>query len=411
MEILFIRHRCKDVNFSKIYTKISYNGERLELGSTNIKIATEDWDIEKKRVRSNAPNASIKNEILATIESDIFIAYNDLLRKKKSFNVKMLKEAILKVGENEVDLKEPSFIEVFDMFLIAIKEPDPLEQREELSKGTLTKYKNVRDSLLNFFIYEKQLNLKISEFDVNKLRKFRSWMKNIQAFAPLTVHKRCQVVKQVAKWGFKNLKQCHHTPIYDIMFKEPEPDENIFLTQDQFEILKNHKFRTKAKQEVADVFVLYCRTGFHYADLKEIIKNTQNDSNINKAERKGIDGEKWLFKARVKTTVTAKVPYFQEVHEIIEKYGGWQNIPIKSNAKMNDTLKLIADELGFPEELILKISVKAGRKTLSDWLLNVKGWTNEALMVLLGIKNEKYVKRYAKPDERRVILEMKRNNQ
>lgn len=405
MEILFIRHRCKDVNFSKIYTKISYNGERVELGSTNIKIATEDWDVAKKRVKSDAANASVKNEILATIESDIFMVYNDLLRMKKSFDVKTLKAAILKIGQDKPDLPEPSFIEVFDMFLKEIANP---VESEPLSKGTLTKYKNVRDCLLNFLIHEKNVNIRISQFNESVLKKFKTWMKIKLAYAPLTVHKRCQVVKQVATWGFKNIPQCTDNPIIDTILKEPEPGENIYLTQEQFIRLRNHKFRTKAKQEVADVFILYCRTGFHYADLKEIIKNTQNDS-VNKAERRGIDGEKWLYKARTKTNVTAKVPFFEEVHQIIAKYGGWHNIPIKSNAKMNSTLKLIADELGFPEELILKISVKAGRKTFTDWLLNVKGWTIDSVMILLGIKNAKYVSRYGKADERRVILEMKRN--
>lgn len=407
MEILFMRHRCKDVNFSKIYTKISYNGERIELGSTNIKIETEDWDVVKKRVKSESANASIKNEILATIESDIFMAYNDLLRKKKIFDVKILKEAILKVGNDNVDLPEPTFIEVFDMFLKQIANPD---ENEALSKGTLTKYKNVRDCLLNFLIHEKQLKTKISEFDEKTLRIFKLYMKNTLAYAPITIHKRCQVVKQAATWGIKNVNECLQNHLDNVTFKEPEQEEHVYLTDQQFQLLKKHKFRTKAKQEVADVFILYCRTGFHYADLKEIIKNSQNESNENKAERKGIDGEKWLYKSRVKTSVTAKVPFFEEVHEIIAKYDGWKNIPIKSNSKMNDTLKLIADELGFPEELILKISVKAGRKTLTDWLLNIKGWSTEAVKVLLGIKNSRYVDKYGKADERRVVLEMQRNN-
>lgn len=397
MEILFLRHRCKDQNYSKIYTKITYRGERIEIGSTNIKILSDDWNLAKKRVADTDPHASQKNEILSNIEGDILGSYNQLLRKKIPFTVRQLKDEILKVGSGANNEPEPSLIEAFDSYLKSIKDSD------ELSPGTKTKYKNVRDSLLNFLIAEKTIKLKLSEFSKQKMKDFRKWMSNEMKYKPITIHKRCQVVKQVSVWSIENIDACEKNPLEGMKFKEPEEEEEkIFLTLPQFLQLKNHKFRTKAKQEVADVFVIYCRTGFHYEDLRQIIKNHQN------SVKTGINGKMWLYKAREKTNVVAKVPYFEEVEEILAKYGGWDKLPIKSNDTMNDYLKLIAEELYFPEELCLKLSVKAGRKTLTDWLFNVKGWTTDAVKILLGIKNSRYVERYGKPDERRVILEMER---
>ncbi len=410
MEILFMRHSCSNPSYSKIYTKISYNGERIELGSTNIKILSENWDITSKRIKSDDPLASYKNETLSQIESDIHFAYNLLKRKNEPFDVKKLKQTILDFGKpipEEKIIVEPSFIEVADAWQKFVKDPELYGK--ELSKGSLTKYRNVRDSLLNFLIYQKAPKLTISEFTPIYLRKFRFWMETHEKYAPLTVHKRCQVVKQIATWGVKNVDGCIINPIQDITFLEPEIDDYVYLTELQFQQLKNHKFRTQAKQEVADLFIIFCKTGFHYADLIEIIKTAKDEKVKEKHYKLGIDGKMWIYKSRIKTKVVAKVPYFQEVEEILNKYDGWANLPIKSNATMNDHLKLIAAELEFPDMLTQKLSIKAGRKTLVDWLLNEKGWSTDGVMVLLGIKNLRYLSKYGKADERRVVIEIQKS--
>lgn len=408
MEILFMRHKCKDSNFSKIYTKISYNAERIEVGSTNIKINSEHWDLKSKRVTNDDPLARFKNEQLSKIESDIYFAYNLLLRKEEKIDVKKLKRCILAIGEPEKEEEsEKSFIEIADIWLESISNHET--QDRKLSVGSLRKYKNVRDSLLKFFIHQKKTTLKISEFTPAMLRKFKNWMDSELSFAPTTIYKRCQVVKQIANWGVKNEDCCHINPIEDITFIEPEPEDFIFLNNEEFSKLKNHKFRTKSKQEVADLFVIFCRTGFHFADLVEIVKTARNKEIEKKHFKMGIDGKMWIFKTRIKTKVVAKVPYFEEVEQILNKYEGWENLPVKSNAKMNSYLKLIAEELNFTEELTEKLSVKAGRKTLVDWLLNDRGWSTDGVMVLLGIKNLRYLARYGKADERRVVIEINKS--
>jgi hypothetical protein len=396
MDILFLRHKCSNASFSKIYTKITYNGIRVELGSTGIEIETEHWDIVNKRVLHEDPFASLKNEQLLSIEGDIMMCFNDLLRSKTPFTVHDIKKAIKAQGRGTTDEIEPSVIQAFDLFLVEI------EKSEEHSPGTKQKYRHVRDNVLQFLIDRKNTKLLVSEFDEKIMIDYRHWMKSVCKYAPTTIHKRFQVVKQAIRWAVKEIPSCERNALLDVTFKEPDPKANIYLTVKQFEALKAYKFRTKSKQEVADLFIVYCRTGFHYQDLRDIIKDHKE------FVRTGINGKEWLYKSRVKTKVTAKVPFFEEVDDILKKYGGWENLPIKSNDTMNNTLKIIADELNFPDEIIKSLSVKAGRKTLSDWLLNVKGWTLQGVCVLLGIKNEKYVACYGKSDERRVLLEMSR---
>lgn len=108
---------------------------------------------------------------------------------------------------------------------------------------------------------------------------------------------------------------------------------------------------------MADAFVIYCRIGFHYNNLKEVVK----DPSIKL--RRDLIGNEWIYHDRIKTGETAKVlSFWKEIAPIIEKYGGWHRLPILSNAKMNDYLKVIAAERRLPSNL----SVKHGRTTLCN---------------------------------------------
>jgi hypothetical protein len=129
---------------------------------------------------------------------------------------------------------------------------------------------------------------------------------------------------------------------------------------------------------------------------------------------------------RGKTDVMAQVPAnaWPEVNQIVMKYGGWDKLPILSNQKTNDYLKLVAAELNvaimrIPLEvrktknltfLPEKLTVKAGRKTLADWLLNELGWSKEAVKVVLGLTTDKCLDSYVREDERRVLRELRRGN-
>lgn len=382
MEILFWKHKCSNPQFAKIYLRITIDGKRAELGSTNILVHQDDWDNEKKRVKHTDPHYSFKNEQLASKVTDLMAIYNDFLRKKKPFTVQQVKF----IFENQ---DEPTFIQGFDKWLLEVK-TDP-----KRSKGTYKTYNNHRNKLVEYLIKKKKHLMYFQDFELRDLLQYRTYLETEAGFAEATVRKHSQTIAQVMKWGrlHKIIPQ-DNLAGYRIPMDRDKP--LIYLTLEQFEKLKNHQFKNKAAQEVADVFIVYCRTGFHYQDLRDI------KDEFKKAIVKGIDGKSWIYWERIKTKIVAKVPFFKEVDDIITKYDGWENLPIKSNQKMNDWLKIIAAELDFPESL----SVKAGRKTFTDWLMNVKGWRKESVKVVLGLKTDRSLEAYGKADERRVVLEM-----
>ncbi|MDI9873189.1 phage integrase SAM-like domain-containing protein [Flectobacillus rivi] len=384
MEILFWKHKCSNPAYAKIYLRVTVDGQRVELGSTNIEILVDHWDTATKTVKSQDPHHSFKNEQLLAKRTELLAIYNEFLRKKKPFTAQQIKQAY----ENQDDL---TIMQVFDRYMIDIKR-DP-----NLSEGTIKTYRNHREKFLEFLISKKQHMMYLESFELADFIEYRRYLANVAKFEEATIRKYSQSIKRLLNWAVLH-KMLPTNPLHYYRIPMDKQKPHVYLTDEQFEKLKAHKFKNKSAQEVADVFIVYCRTGFHYQDLR----NIQTD--YKKAIVEGLDGKDWIFWERVKTNVKAKVPFFKEVNDIIEKYGGWENLPIKSNQKMNTWLKIIAAELDFHEDL----SVKAGRKTLTDWLLNVKGWSKEAVKVLLGLKSDRSLEAYGKADERRVILEMER---
>ena len=78
--------------------------------------------------------------------------------------------------------------------------------------------------------------------------------------------------------------------------------------------------------------------------------------------------------------------------EIINRYGGVENLPTRNNTKRNLLLKTIAAHVGIEINLCTKIA----RKTFANYCLNNLSMRLETLAELLGHTSLDYVKHYAK---------------
>lgn len=386
-----------------IYHRITINGDRAELYSTHLKCRFEDFDVDKQRFKPADKDYLYKNGRLNEIEGDLFEIYTTLSRKRKPFTPQQVKEVYM------TDNDDVRFIDTFDKYL------EDLENAKK-TKSTKKAYKNVRNKVLDFLILKKRQQDLLENFDVDTFLQYRNWLKNKQNFEDSTIRKHLATIKQVLTWAKLN-KLLVSNPLEGYRIKHEGRKPNVCLSASQFELLKSHTFSTERIQRVADCFIVYCRTGFHYDDLKQMAK-AGTSVIVPIGEYNFID---W---ARGKTAVSAKVPIsaWPEVNDVVRKYGGWDKLPILSNQKMNDYLKLVAAELNVaiamlsPEERISRnltlvnpeLTVKAGRKTLADWLLNELSWSKEAVKVVLGLKTDRCLDSYVREDERRVLNELRR---
>lgn len=394
MDISFWRHKSKKAGKAQLYCRISVAGESpIDVCSTGLTIWWDHWD--GNRITDADPEAFFKNEQLDIMRNQLRAIFNDFFRKREKITADKIKRTYLGNSTNI------TLLSAFDMYLKDSKE----DMERGLAASSLEVYDNVRKKLTNFLIAERALDLLVEDFDAVWARKFKRWMKQIPldnakggrkiGHADSYITKQTQTIKNMLIWAKLN-KVADFNPLDGLRLKAAEYADPVFLTNEQFERLRKHKFENRNLQETADIFIILCRCGFHYGDLEDFVKKHMD------ALRMGVDGEPWIIKKRIKTEVAARVPVFAEVQTIVDKYGGWENLPIRSLTQFNEWLKFIAAVLNLPADL----SSKAGRKTFTDWCFNTLCLSTDAIKVLLGRKSEKGLEVYGRPDERRVAAEL-----
>ena len=126
------------------------------------------------------------------------------------------------------------------------------------------------------------------------------------------------------------------------------------LTPDEFKQLKKASMPTDSLERVRDLFVFQTYTCLRYSDLA---KFNSNDIVL-------INGKEVYNCTQKKTRKTATIPLLQPALEILDKYKGY--LPIISNVKYNEYLKVVAQAAGISKPL----STHWARHTGATILLN-----------------------------------------
>lgn len=391
MELLFWRHATasqKLKGMCTLYLRITVNGTREEIGSTSIKISSDTWSESTQRINYHEPLSNFKNEQLALTETRLWAIYNELLRRGQGITAERIKrEYALPMAL--------TYMSAFDSFK---KQYDANPKIEESSRKTL---KNVRQLIVRYLIENKMLDILAEEFDFDTMNGYKRWCDG-QNYAESYITRTSRSIVAITKFA-KQKKWISFDPLEGYLVGRETIAKPEYLDSVQLKIWKNHTFMHPSAQEVADLFVLYSRTGFHYQDLIQVIRDPD------KFVMTGIDGKQWIYKPRQKTGTEAKVPFskFPEIKVIIDKYGGWANVPTYSNSKMNGWLKLCAAEVNLkliPAQRIYgELSVKHGRSSFCDYCLNELGISKEALLTMMGRVSAAELERYVRGDERGVI--------
>ena len=391
MEILFWRHSTssqKRKGVSTIYLRITINGDREEIGSTHVKIHNDTWLENSQRISDQDPMSNFKNEQLSIMEGRLWAIYNDLLRKGQGITTEKVRILYL----------VPDSISYMDTFNLFQKEYDANPKIAESSRKTL---KNIRQLVLKYLIDTGIQNILVEDFDEDIMNGYMAWARN-QNYSESYIIRSSRGIKQITRFA-KRKKIILVDPLVDFKISHEKLVRPEFVDSIQLKIWRKHQFMHPTAQIVADIFVLYARTGFHYQDLMQIIKDPDEFIFT------GIDSNQWIIKSRQKTQVDAKLPIqnFKEIKEIVDKYQGWKNIPTFTNSTMNMWLKICAAEVNLTlnraQRIYPKLSVKHGRTSFCDYCLNELGIARDALLTMMGRVSAAELERYVRGDERGVV--------
>lgn len=180
-------------------------------------------------------------------------------------------------------------------------------------------------------------------------------------------------------------------------YEEPERER---LTMDEVMALYRKELHPRLA-EVRDIYLFCCFTGFAYADVAQL---TPGHVVI------GIDGEKWISKAREKTQSRENVPLLPIALQIIERYkddpvcrAKGTLFPVSTNQKFNAFLKEIAIICGINKYL----TSHTARHTFATTITLEQDVPIETVSQMLGHKSIRTTQIYAKVTHRKISNNMK----
>lgn len=173
-----------------------------------------------------------------------------------------------------------------------------------------------------------------------------------------------------------------------------------FLTGEELQTLETKEFGTERLKLTRDIFVFSCYTGLRYSDVEKLTKENLYVGN---------DAQVWLTIATTKTGERCNFPVLPKALAIIRKYENSPEctikkklLPVRTNQKMNEYLKEIADLCKIKK----KVTFHLARHTFATTVTLANGVSLETIMKLLGHRSSRTTQIYAKMVDKRVAEEI-----
>jgi site-specific recombinase XerD len=270
----------------------------------------------------------------------------------------------------------------------------------EYAAGTLDRYETSYKHTLNFLQWKYQItDMDITRLNYEFMAEYEFWLKSVRKCDHNSTMKYLANFKKIVIRCIKNgwLKQ---DPFIGFKLTKREV-ERIALTQSEIDRIGSEIFPMEGTSIVRDIFLFSCYTGLAYADVEKL-------KTIDIVT--GNDGDKWLISRRQKTDITAKIPLLPAALNIIDKHANHPKcvaknlvLPVLTNQKMNDYLKIIANQCNITKTLTFHIA----RHTFATTVTLSNGVPIETVSKMLGHRNLKTTQHYAKILDKKIGDDMK----
>jgi integrase len=174
--------------------------------------------------------------------------------------------------------------------------------------------------------------------------------------------------------------------------------DSDFLEEEEIQALVQLELAEKGADLVRDIFMFACFTGLSYIEVK-LLRPGDIVS--------GIDGELWIDVRRQKTKTPVKVPLLPRARCILEKYEAFPKkentlLPVYSNQKVNQYLKVIAQKAGIDKHLTFHVA----RHTFATTITLMNNVPIETVSKLLGHTKLSTTQKYARVVEKKICKDM-----
>lgn len=387
------RLRSAKSNFEKqakvIYCRIYLNNERADF-STKQKITTKLWCKTTERVKGGNQQIETINHYLDTLTSSVVNLYLKHRSEDTQLNLSIIKRMIFSIKnrrDDKVDRKQRALTYITEQYISDINEKQNVGI---ITYGTYKGYKSSIKTLWDFAATQKgdANDIRLEQLDKEFFYRFEKYLLTVKRMNKNSTHKVLKHARRMFNYAFNN-GWIDIKPVIWFNVKYTNPPRPL-LTMDEIKKLKNLELGNDDKLiETLDSFIFQIYTGLSYQEIKSL-RNTH---------LKTIDGRNWVIIKRKKTGNEQKLILLSDALAIIEKYRSNnycistnQLIPVKSNQKYNESLKIIQRKA----EIETKLTSHLGRHVFATTIALSNGMPLVTLSKILGHSNVKTTQIYAK---------------
>jgi len=379
---------------------------------TDFKVYPRQWDFDKQQMKQQAAGSMDFNSKLNKLKKDVDDYYNELMKRNEKPTFEQVRELIQIYISTKVKPRftenEKSFFQVYDEFIE--------RKKKELHHRTIQKFNSAK-TLLETFTRRYYKRFNFENIDLNFIDKYKAYLqyeaynqkskeKVKKGFRDDTTAKYIENLKNFLKWSFE--REFHKNTIFQHSQFKAKRDKNLdIVTMTIYELKQFYELDLSKKPSLERVRDMYCFAAF----------TAQRFSDVASFRKEDLHGDTWIFEAykTKKETIIPLVGYAAPALDILKKYNF--ELPIISNQKFNDNLKLAAKEekaeltrmveinryQGNKKQTYVKplhevISSHMARRTAVSILLNIYRVPVPQVMEITGHADFKTLKRYINKD-------------
>lgn len=388
--ILFFINRAKTNKKDEhpIYCRVTVQGISRQF-STQHWVLDNKWDPRASRVVGSNESAKTVNHSLNSIRNNLLNIRADLTQSGDLVSAETVVNKHLGKGE-----RIHTLVQIHEMYNDRIKNLIG----KDYANGTYGRYKISIEHLKKFLKYQyNKDDLLLNSITHSLASDYEYYLKTKNECSNNTAVKYVKNLKAVINFAVTQ-GYMKFNPLDKWKGKLERVDKG-YLNEDELSAIAARVFSNRRIEEVRDIFVFCCYTGLAYSD---VLKLTSNHIVI------GMNGKKQISITRTKTDTLVTVPLLEEALNIINRYADHpicletgQILPVKSNQKLNEYLKEIAELCGINKTLTTHIA----RHTFATRMLTL-GASMESVSAMLGHTDIKTTQIYGKIIADKVVKEM-----
>ena len=382
----FIKNRY---NNDHLYVRIIVNRKSSEI-SLKRTVDLRLWDDKRQQFKGGSEVSQTLNHYMNDVRGKLIAIHTHLTSNEEYYDSKIIKNIFL---GNE--LRKHFVIKEFDIHNEKIKVL--ANENKEYSIGTYKRFKTARNHLNDFIRYKGSNDLVFGAITSEWIHDYEYFLKTQKNISHNTSLRYIKLFKKIFGIALRNgwVKKDPFTS-FKIRFQTVNREH---LSLSEIKTIKEKELHTERLDQVRDVFLFCCLTGFRYSDVKEL---TKHDIHIN------TDGTKSIIKKIKKTKGTVRIPLIKTALEIINKYEDdfyckvkGLLLPVVSNQNTNAYLKEIATLCGIEKNLTFHIA----RHTFATVFLEL-GISMESVKAMLGHSDITTTQIYGKITDKKLMEEM-----